>query len=223
MSLKMGAVMIFSVALATPALAQSNVASDHKYCWGENIGYLNWRDAGLPVASQGARVRASILSGFPDTRAFDGKLGRSLVEELSAAGFAPEILSAGSTPAALHSARHPVTDERPGTYVFQDAQQVALGVATLDDVALFVAATVVAAPGALASLLDTLDPDVKPAPTADVWLDADRLAAALRQGVGEATERQRGFGALSVHPGTATALYTPSSRPPTIAANTSIP
>lgn len=41
-----------------------------------------------------------------------------------------------------------------------------------------VAATVVAAPGAVASLLDALDPDVKPAPTADVWLDADRLAAA---------------------------------------------
>ncbi|MEZ5411378.1 MAG: 2-succinyl-5-enolpyruvyl-6-hydroxy-3-cyclohexene-1-carboxylic-acid synthase [Acidimicrobiales bacterium] len=41
-----------------------------------------------------------------------------------------------------------------------------------------VAATVVAAPGAVAALLDALDPDVKPAPTADVWLDADRLAAA---------------------------------------------
>ncbi len=41
-----------------------------------------------------------------------------------------------------------------------------------------VADTVVAAPGALAALLDAVDPDVKPAPTADIWLDADRLAAA---------------------------------------------
>jgi D-serine deaminase-like pyridoxal phosphate-dependent protein len=65
-------------------------------------------------------------------------------ELLSGAGFATTVLSAGSTPTALHSSRAPVTDERPGTYVFQDAQQVALGVASTSDVALVVAATVVA-------------------------------------------------------------------------------
>ncbi|NNF65865.1 MAG: D-TA family PLP-dependent enzyme [Acidimicrobiia bacterium] len=63
---------------------------------------------------------------------------------LSDAGFEPKILSAGSTPTAFHSARPPVTEERPGTYVFNDAQQLALGVADLADVALVVAATVVA-------------------------------------------------------------------------------
>jgi len=41
-----------------------------------------------------------------------------------------------------------------------------------------VAGTVVAAPGALAAFLEAVDPDVKPAPTADLWLDADRQAAA---------------------------------------------
>ncbi len=41
-----------------------------------------------------------------------------------------------------------------------------------------VASTVVAAPGALAALLEAVEPDVKPAPTADIWLDADRRAAA---------------------------------------------
>jgi D-serine deaminase-like pyridoxal phosphate-dependent protein len=65
-------------------------------------------------------------------------------ELLTAAGFEPTVLSAGSTPTTFHSARPPVTDERPGTYVFHDAQQVALGVAALTDVALVVAATVVA-------------------------------------------------------------------------------
>lgn len=65
-------------------------------------------------------------------------------ELLTAAGFEPEVLSAGSTPTALHSARGPVTDERPGTYVFQDSQQVTLGVASLGEVAMVVAATVVA-------------------------------------------------------------------------------
>lgn len=63
---------------------------------------------------------------------------------LNDAGFEPKILSAGSTPTALHSARPPVTEERPGTYVFHDAQQVALGVAEVADVSLVVAATVVA-------------------------------------------------------------------------------
>jgi D-serine deaminase-like pyridoxal phosphate-dependent protein len=65
-------------------------------------------------------------------------------ELLSDAGFEPAILSAGSTPTAIHSARQPVTDERPGTYVFHDAQQVTLGVASMSEVALVVAATVVA-------------------------------------------------------------------------------
>jgi D-serine deaminase-like pyridoxal phosphate-dependent protein len=65
-------------------------------------------------------------------------------EVLATAGFEPSVLSAGSTPTAFHSARQPVTDERPGTYVFQDAQQVTLGVASLSEVALVVAATVVA-------------------------------------------------------------------------------
>lgn len=63
------------------------------------------------------------------------------------AGFEPTVLSAGSTPTALHSARPPVTDERPGTYVFHDAQQVQLGTATMGEVALVVAATVVASHG----------------------------------------------------------------------------
>jgi D-serine deaminase-like pyridoxal phosphate-dependent protein len=65
-------------------------------------------------------------------------------ELLTSAGFDPTVLSAGSTPTAFHSARQPVTDERPGTYVFQDAQQVTLGVAAMSEVALVVAATVVA-------------------------------------------------------------------------------
>jgi D-serine deaminase-like pyridoxal phosphate-dependent protein len=57
------------------------------------------------------------------------------------------VLSAGSTPTALRSARAPVTEERPGTYVFQDRQQLTLGTAGLEDVALVVAATVVASHG----------------------------------------------------------------------------
>jgi D-serine deaminase-like pyridoxal phosphate-dependent protein len=76
-------------------------------------------------------------------------------ELLSAAGFEPSVLSAGSTPTAMHSARLPVTDERPGTYVFQDAQQVQLGTASMHEVAMVVAATVVASHADGRFVLDT--------------------------------------------------------------------
>ncbi len=48
---------------ASAALAQSDVDPLHKLSWGENIGWMNWRDAGEPAASQGARLSASFLSG----------------------------------------------------------------------------------------------------------------------------------------------------------------
>jgi D-serine deaminase-like pyridoxal phosphate-dependent protein len=62
---------------------------------------------------------------------------------LAAHGIAAETVSAGSTPTAVASARAPVTEERPGTYVFNDRQQLTLGSASPGDVAVAVAATVV--------------------------------------------------------------------------------
>jgi D-serine deaminase-like pyridoxal phosphate-dependent protein len=62
---------------------------------------------------------------------------------LRTAGFETPMVSAGTTPTALLSARGAVTEHRPGTYVFGDRQQVALGAAEADQVALHVAATVV--------------------------------------------------------------------------------
>ncbi len=51
--------------IVAPALADpSNINAARKFCWGENIGYLNWRDAGDPAASQGAVIGTQILSGF---------------------------------------------------------------------------------------------------------------------------------------------------------------
>ena len=53
------------------------------------------------------------------------------------------MVSAGSTPTALGSARDAVTEERPGTYVFGDRQQVALGSIAADALAAVVVARVV--------------------------------------------------------------------------------
>ena len=65
------------------------------------------------------------------------------VEALAAHGISARRVSAGSSPTALRSAVAPVTEERPGTYVFNDRQQVRLGVAEDWQLALVVAATVV--------------------------------------------------------------------------------
>ncbi|MBS1860350.1 MAG: alanine racemase [Actinobacteria bacterium] len=75
---------------------------------------------------------------------------RAAVASLAAAGHDSPVVSGGSTPTAPHPADG-LTELRPGTYVFHDLQQVALGAASNADVALAVAATVVstAVPGQL--------------------------------------------------------------------------
>jgi hypothetical protein len=58
------AAVLLLFAIAAPALAQSNVSLTNKYCWGENVGFINFRDAGSPVAAQGVRLGATFLSGY---------------------------------------------------------------------------------------------------------------------------------------------------------------
>jgi hypothetical protein len=50
--------------LAAPASADSNVSSTNKFTWAENCGWMNWRDAGDPASSQGARFEPTFASGF---------------------------------------------------------------------------------------------------------------------------------------------------------------
>lgn len=51
-------------ALAGAAQAQTNLSPAHKMSWGENIGWMNWRDAGSPIGAQGVRVLPDYLGGF---------------------------------------------------------------------------------------------------------------------------------------------------------------
>jgi D-serine deaminase-like pyridoxal phosphate-dependent protein len=62
---------------------------------------------------------------------------------LAEAGFGDLTVSAGSTPTAVGSATGAVTEERPGTYVFNDNQQLTLGTAGPQDIAAAIVATVV--------------------------------------------------------------------------------
>jgi D-serine deaminase-like pyridoxal phosphate-dependent protein len=86
-------------------------------------------------------------------------------EALRAAGFDIEDVSVGSTPTAAEAMNVPgVTECRPGTYVFNDATQVALGICSSEDCALSVLSTVVSVPAADRVVLDagskTLSSDV---------------------------------------------------------------
>lgn len=72
---------------------------------------------------------------------------KSIVEELTQRGLSVEIVSGGSTPTAMESHKNPALNEiRPGTYVYNDLNEVRLGVCDLDHVAARVLATVVSKP-----------------------------------------------------------------------------
>lgn len=73
----------------------------------------------------------------------------------AAAGVPIEVVSVGSTPTARIAARVPgVTEVRPGTYVFNDATMMRLGVARRETIGAFVLATVVARPSATRFVVD---------------------------------------------------------------------
>jgi D-serine deaminase-like pyridoxal phosphate-dependent protein len=116
--------------------------------------------------------------------------GRVMVELaglLRADGHAAPVVSVGSTPSARHIAEVPgVTEVRPGTYVFQDYNQIRLGVATVDECAGVVHATVIA----------------RPAPDRAVVDAGTKAVAADRGMVGGITPvQQEGYGLVKGQPG----------------------
>jgi D-serine deaminase-like pyridoxal phosphate-dependent protein len=108
-------------------------------------------DAGLRVVGVFTHGGHSYAGASAVSAAADDEVRilRAAADTMRARGHSVETVSAGSTPTALLSAREGVTEERPGTFVFGDRQQVVLGAHPADSVALFVAATVVsvAVPG----------------------------------------------------------------------------
>ena len=57
-------IAVLALGLGAPALAQSDVSPTDKWSWGENIGFMNWHDAGDPDGAQGVRLYGSFLGGF---------------------------------------------------------------------------------------------------------------------------------------------------------------
>ena len=73
-----------------------------------------------------------------------------ILEMLAAAGLSAEVVSGGTSPSLFLSHRAPlITENRSGTYVFNDRNMVSSGAVTWDDCAMRIAVTVVsnAVPG----------------------------------------------------------------------------
>lgn len=58
------AILLAMIPVAAASAAPSNVSPANKFAWGENVGYLNFRDSGDPSGSQGVVVGARFLSGY---------------------------------------------------------------------------------------------------------------------------------------------------------------
>jgi D-serine deaminase-like pyridoxal phosphate-dependent protein len=103
------------------------------------------REAGLEV--RGVFTHGGHGYGSPELRvraAHDESTAlRSAAEAMEAAGLPAPERSAGSTPTTTVGIADGITEQRPGTYVFGDRQQVALGSIGRDAIGLVVAATIV--------------------------------------------------------------------------------
>ncbi len=115
-------------------------------------------DAGrIAAAAAAAGLRVDGVFTFPGHAYAAGAPGRAAYQEAAALATAAEsvrahglscaVVSGGSTPSAPAMTASVLTEARPGVYVFGDAQQVALGSTTLDQVALHVHTTVVSQAG----------------------------------------------------------------------------
>lgn len=96
------------------------------------------------LAHAGHAYGASNAAGVRQVARTEAALMARAKARLEAAGLAVPEVSVGSTPTVLASdAYDGITEIRPGNYVFLDLTPVRLGVATFDQVALHVLATVV--------------------------------------------------------------------------------
>jgi D-serine deaminase-like pyridoxal phosphate-dependent protein len=103
--------------------------------------------AGQTYADGAEHVRDAALA--------DAERLLEVAEALREDGFDVPEISVGSTPAASYIADlEGVTEFRPGTYVFSDRDQAALGWGRLEDCALTVVATVVSRPTPTRGVID---------------------------------------------------------------------
>jgi D-serine deaminase-like pyridoxal phosphate-dependent protein len=111
----------------------------------------------IAVAAEEAKLRVRGVFTFPG-HAYGPSRQRSAQEDesaalsaaaaaVAAAGLDAGVVSGGSTPTAALTGAGPMTEMRPGVYVFGDAQQIELGTGDWSHIALTVTSTVVSRHG----------------------------------------------------------------------------
>ncbi len=75
-------------------------------------------------------------------------------EMLRKEGFQVSVVSVGATPSRTYTCVRGVTENRPGTYVFNDGAQIGLGAATSDECALTALTTVISRPALDRAIID---------------------------------------------------------------------
>ncbi len=101
------------------------------------------------------RIRFEGLMTYPSKPPATGEFLTRTIELFEADGIPVPVVSGGGTPALLTLDQFPmVTEHRAGTYVYNDVMMVSSGVATWDDCAMNVRATVVSVPTENRAVID---------------------------------------------------------------------
>ena len=96
------------------------------------------------------------LMVFPNTASHTSEFFTNSVELFGKAGIPLPILSGGGTPALNQLANYPMmTEHRAGTYVYNDVMMVQSGIATWENCAMHIRATVVSCPTADRAIIDS--------------------------------------------------------------------
>ena len=102
------------------------------------------------------RIAFEGLMVFPNTAPNTSKFFTKAIEIFGQAGIPLPVLSGGGTPALTHLGDYPMmTEHRAGTYVYNDVMMVQSGVATWDNCAMHVRATVVSCPTPDRAIIDS--------------------------------------------------------------------
>ncbi len=101
------------------------------------------------------RIRFEGLMTFPNKAPATGEFLTRALDLFEAEGIPVPVVSGGGSPALLTLGDFPMmTEHRAGTYVYNDVMMVASGLATWDDCAMHVRATVVSRPTADRAIID---------------------------------------------------------------------
>jgi D-serine deaminase-like pyridoxal phosphate-dependent protein len=98
---------------------------------------------------------AASLAEVIEVSRHESKIMVETAQALEQAGTSAEIISVGSTPTMkVWQGYESVNEIRPGNYIFHDAIQVSLGVATVEECALSIMATVISRPARNRAVID---------------------------------------------------------------------